>query len=308
MKPTWPTVMPSDQSTANRAPHPKALPTSLPTQRLAADAAISSKNDPKRLDGVVRHGLHLSVEHIRSHFPTLSANEAIQIQQLLNATVLETLTRRQATDWGLALQRRYGEVVETTLQLNQSPLRLAAQQHLQRLLDLLQDVFDALAGQLQPRLLSRWRTSPWKILQKHQAEINVLRQALADAAEGLASQRDVLLALQQDLVTLTEQLLTNALGASLLARQLSDDLAGALLQRAAQLQQMHGHVSDAVLQRGQSLADIQTLNSAIQHAVLVLLPAWLDKALHTSRSNTHPTLILQQQQDLGVLLHTIRSA
>ncbi|MES2943528.1 MAG: hypothetical protein V4772_11730 [Pseudomonadota bacterium] len=304
-----PTVMPSGQSAQNAVnapPLPRAIPTRLP-----APVQAPNQTSPRRLDGISRRGLQLSIEQIRSRFPALGADAALQIQQLLQATVPETLTRRQATDWGVTPQRRYAEVVEKTLQLNQHPQRLAAQQHLQRLFVLLQEVFDAIDHQLQPGLLARWRSSPWQVLLKHQSEIELLRQALADAADALANQLETLQALQKELITLTSQLLTNALAASLLAEQLKPDLASALLQRAAELQQMHSHISNSIHQRDQSLADLQTLNACIQHAVLMLLPAWLDKTLHTSRNNNNnanPTVMLQQQQDLDVLLRAIRTA
>lgn len=305
-----PTVMPSGQpgqSAASASPLPKTPPTRLPTSLQVANPAPTPTR-PSRLDGVTRHGLQIGLEQIRSRFPALGADAALQVQQLLQATVPETLTHRQAADWAAALQRRYGEVVEKTLQLNQHPQRLAAQQHLQRLFVLLQEVFDALDHQLQPGLLARWRSSPWQLVLKNQTEIEQLRQALTDAADALANQLETLQTLQKELQALTGQLLTSALAASLLADQLKPELANALLQRAAELQQMHGHISDSIYQRDQSLADLQNLNACIQHAVLMLLPAWLDKTLHSSRNNNaNPTVMLQQQQDLDVLLRAIRT-
>lgn len=297
------------QNVASASPLPKTQPTQLPTSLQVANPA-PTQTSPSRLDGVTRHGLQIELEQIRSRFPALGADAALQVQQLLQATVPETLTHRQAANWGTALQRRYGEVVEKTLQLNQHPQRLAAQQHLQRLFVLLQEVFDALDHQLQPGLLARWRSSPWQVLLKHQAEIDSLRQALTDAADALAHQLESLQALQKELTALTGQLLTNALATSLLAEQLKPELASALLQRAAELQQMHSHISDSIHQRDQSLADLQNLNACVQHAVLMLLPAWLDKTLHSSRNisnNANPTVMLQQQQDLDVLLRAIRT-
>jgi hypothetical protein len=309
LNPRRPTVMPME---------PRKGMAGAGSEAVSGSALPLAKRLPTRLDGVARQGLQLPLEQIRARFPALPVDAALLIQHLLQSTVSGTLTHRQAADWGVAVQQRYAGVVEQTLQLSQHPHRLAAQNHLQRLYTLLQEVFDALAQQLQPGLLARWRTSPWQILLKHQAEMNSLRQALAEAGSTLASQLDALQAMQKELAALTGQLQALALAASLLADLLpagtgseqasTVDLTEALLHRATELQQMHSHITSSISLRDHSLADLQALNACIQHAVLLLLPAWLDNALHASRASTNPTLMRQQQLDLDVLLRAIRPA
>lgn len=265
---------------------------------------------PTRVLGASRPGLEVPLAALQQRFPGLRVDEAEHVQALLRGVAPDALSLREAAAWGTAAQQRYGELVEHALQLGQDRRRLAAQDHLARLHALLQDVSEAISDQLAPGLLSRWRASPWELLGRHRAEIEQLRIALRDGWQALAQQRDTLAAQRRELNVLAGELQAWGLAATWLAEHLHGPgthaigLADTLLRRAGELTALQAQMVQAQPLREQADADLDALCGAIQQAVLTLLPAWLEKALHADRGTT-PTAARELHRDLQGLLHAL---
>jgi hypothetical protein len=286
-------------------------PTRLPSSEAKVAAPASSAAGPTRLQGEARRGLEVPIAQIQRRFSGIDIAVAEAVEALLRDTPWQTLTLTQATQWGQADQQRYGELVEQALRLSQDPLRLAAQQHLQRLHEVLADVAEAIAEQLQPGLLSRWRAGPWELLARHRAEIDQLRTALGNASHGLVTQRESLLQQHREMQALARRLQAQGLAGTWLAevRAGGEDarVPQALLRRAGELTTLQAHVAQAQMLRERADNDLEELCGAVQHGVLVLLPAWLEKALHAGAAST-PTATRELGRTLQDLLARLPGA
>lgn len=287
---------------------PTRLPASAPAPVPVAAPAPRAALAPTRLQGTSRQGLDVPLPAIQQRFPGLAVDEAERVQRVLHATMPQALTLREAMAWGTGVQQRYGELVERALALGQDPKRVAAQQHLQRLHELLDEVADAISEQLQPGLLSRWRAGPWELLARHRPEVDQLRHALGAAWQHLAAQRSALDELRRELRELVAELQAWGLAGGWLADALAthDDprLAPAVLRRAGELTALHAHVVQAEALRERADADLDALCAAIQQAVLALLPAWLEKTLHAGSGAT-PTAARELHRELQSLLRLL---
>jgi hypothetical protein len=81
-------------------------------------------------------------------------------------------------------------------------------------------------------------------------------------------------------------------------------LPATLVRRAGELIALHAHILQAQALHAQADADLDALCAAIQQAVLSLLPAWLEKALHAGRAAT-PTAARELQRELHGLLREL---
>jgi len=285
--------------------------TALPPEAPAVPSTASGPAVPRQLAGTARHGMRLSVEQVVQRFPALATAQAEQVARLLQGTVAETFTRRDAADWGVPAQRRYGELVEQALQLAQQPAVQTAQAELRRLHAVLAEVSQAIEQQLQPGLLARWRAAdPWQLLQRHRTEIDQLRAALGQAVPLLAAQAEALAGVRRDLQALSADIEAHGLAATLLGERIAapgqGDMHQLLLGRATDLAQTHAHVAGTDPLRAHAGEQLADLAGAIRQAVLLLLPAWLEKALHARHVAPTPTLARRLQQELDTLLHSLR--
>lgn len=304
-----PTVLPPSPA-AEAAPPPVAAPrapTRLPSS-LQPPAEPRAAGAPTRVQGEQRRGVEVEVPELQQRFPALGVDEAEAVQQVLRGAAPQAMTAREAAAWGQAPQQRYAALVERSLQLAQDPQRLAASQHVQRLHAMLEDVAEAIAAQLQPGLLNRFRAQPWELLAQQRAEIEQLRRALADATGVLERQLEETAAVRREMAGLAGTLQVHGLAASWLAehRRPADAVAETLLQRATELTATQAHVAGAQLLREQAESDLRSLCACIRQAVLLLLPAWLEKALLAGRAAPTPTAARALQHELASVLALLR--
>lgn len=314
-----PTVLPPGlaggllpDAVASAGPIAARTPTRLPDP--APALLTTALRAPTRLAGVQRQGLQVGLAQLQMRFAGQPAARLQQVQGWLQGSLPQALTRRQASEWGVAVQRRYGELLEQALALTRHPQRLAAQAHLERLHALLHEVSQALQQRVQPGLLGRWCASPSGVLQRHRREIDQLREALASASHSLIGQLEALDALERELSGVAADLEAASLAATFLAETLAtqpgtlpeDGRVQALHHRAGELARTHVHLADARYLRKQADASLQHLVGCIQHAVLLLLPAWLEQEAHTARVPPTPTLLRQRLQALEALVQALR--
>jgi hypothetical protein len=315
LNPRRPTALPpAEPATPSTPPGQRGPrgPTRLPAAA-PAPSAPRLAGHPTRVLGQARTGPDVPIADLQKRFPALSIDDAERLQQVLRGTVPDALALREALAWGAGQQQRHADLAERALQLAQSPQRVAAQQHVQRLHVLLQEVAEAIDEQLQPGLLSRWRAGAWEVLASQRAEIDQLRRALATSAQSLAAQLDEMHAMQLELRALAPALQAQALAAGWLAEHPGaardgGRIADTLLQRAAALTSSQSHVLAAQVLRERDDAALRALCAAIQHAVLLLLPAWLEKAAHAGGAAATPTAQRELGHQLQALLTQLPSA
>lgn len=263
---------------------------------------------PSRMAGVVRSGVTVSVAQLQDRFPDLTPEAALPVQQLLQATCPDTLNWQWASNWGIAAQQRYSTLLEPTRTMHSQ--QHAAQQHLARLHSLLQTWADALASPRPTGLLARWQTHPDALVQRHGPEITQLHHALSHAITGLSEQVQALTQLRSDLTALADSLQSYSLAATWLAEHgnptaTDDGVTHTLLHRAAELSQMQGHVIQTGILQAHQRDNLRALVACIQHAVLLLLPAWLEQESQARLAPATPTLARQRLTQLETLLHAL---
>jgi hypothetical protein len=260
------------------------------------------------MHGSARKGLELSTEDIRTRFPGLDADLAEAVRHMLRQAVVQTLGLREAGSWGVAAQERHAGLVEQALQLGQDPQWMAAQHHLARLHDLLDELAQALQHQLHPGLLTRLRPSLPEVVGARQDEIALIRKALAGSADSLQAQSEALTALHGVLANVRREVSAGSIAASLLADALSSSQGAertALHARALLLTQSSAHMDGTQTLLGCALQERQSLLVAIQAAVLVQLPAWLASVQSVSRETQNPTWLRTRRQELDALAHAL---
>ena len=281
-------------------------------------AAVARKAPPSVVPGTIRRGVQVSLPELAQRFAAATPEALQQAQQLLQATIVDTLGTAQAARWGDEAQQRYGALVDASLQITQSSTLQTSLRHIARLHALLQDMAEEwLAPAKTPLRFWKRSAGPAERLQSSQGELAQLRQHLADALPALRTLQADLQGVCSELAPLAVRLEALSLAAHYVADVLADTLdsgadprAYALLQRASALAQTVVHIQGGLQLRQGSQHSLDGLIHRIQDTVLLALPAWMEQVALatqarqiTDMNDTERYALAQQLQALLGRLH-----
>ncbi len=278
------------------------------------------KPAPSVVPGTIRRGVEVSLPELAQRFPAATPEALQHTQQLLQSTIVDTLSTAQAARWGDEAQQRYGALVDASLHITQSTTLQTSLRHIARLHALLQDMAEEwLAPAKTPLRFWKRSAGPAERLQASQGELAQLRQHLADALPALRTLQADLQGVCSELAPLAVRLEALSLAAHYLADALTDtdtDGAGAdprayaLLQRASALAQTVVHIQGGLQLRQGSQHSLDGLIHRIQDTVLLALPAWMEQVALatqarqlTGMNDTERYALAQQLQGLLGRLH-----
>lgn len=272
------------------------------------------KAAPSVVPGTIRRGVEVSLPELAQRFAAATPEALQHTQQLLQSTIVDTLSTAQAARWGDEAQQRYGALVDASLQITQSTTLQTSLRHIARLHALLQDMAEEwLAPAKSPLRFWKRSVGPAQLLQSSPGELAQLRQHLAEALPALRTLQADLQGVCSELAPLAVRLEALSLAAHYLADTLdsgADPRAYALLQRASALAQTVVHIQGGLQLRQGSQHSLDGLIHRIQDTVLLALPAWMEQvALATQArqltglNDTERYALAQQLQGLLGRLH-----
>ncbi len=281
---------------------------------MQAGVTTARKPAPSVVPGTIRRGVEVSLPELAQRFPAATPEALQHTQQLLQSTIVDTLSTAQAARWGDEAQQRYGALVDASLHITQSTTLQTSLRHIARLHALLQDMAEEwLAPAKTPLRFWKRSTGPAERLQASQGELAQLRQHLADALPALRTLQADLQGVCSEMAPLAVRLEALSLAAHYLADTLdsgADPRAYALLQRASALAQTVLHIQGGLQLRQGSQHSLDGLIHRIQDTVLLALPAWMEQVALatqarqlTGMNDTERYALAQQLQGLLGRLH-----
>ena len=254
---------------------PTALPAATP-QPTAVAAAAALTADVSRLRGIERKALRVERSELARRHPGVDTAVLERAVAVLGTVTPEVFDEAACAAFGLAAQRRFGEIVDRHLKLLHDESVRSAPRHLARLHALLTEVGEALQP---PGLLSLKRESARERLNDARPEIDQLRGLLEAGIAPLTQAQAQLQQLGRDAAELFAELSALTIACDDLAERFGGERAHALAERGLSIAKTAGLLQEHQLQTAAAARELAQLVARIHDGVLVALPAWTASVL-----------------------------
>ncbi len=278
------TVLLKKEVQATQTPPPKAP--LLPTKP-------TDLTKPSGIPGAtVRKGVDVSIDDLAKHLRGVSAEALEQAQKILKQTMPDSLTDTQCAMWGSERHKKFGELIEKSLKLAESPCVRDGERHLSHLHTLLEELHEALQSKNRPAgfLTSILKQkSPWEKFRDMNPELNQIRALLSQLLPKIIDAKTSLASLPSEFKTLATSLEAEAIAGSYLAKEClkgKQTAVQVLMDRSSSLLGTVTHISQNSLSREQVISHLGQLVACIQNGVLSALPAWIDSVTLTLRRSS----------------------
>ena len=257
------------------APRATALPSGLGAQVPAAAPAAAAPVTITKVRGTERRGLSVEVAALRERHPQSTDDAIEQAMTLLAGVVPETFAAKSVESMGRPAQDGVARLVDRVLRLvDQEPMR-ATGRHVERLLELLQELAEA----IEPGALPWRRRSLRQALAETRPELDGLRDQLQHGESLLSDHRDRLTAMQGELRQTADALQGVLVALAELRGHFHDDRRlAALDHREAELLKSTALLQQHAIQLQQLDTAYAQMAQRLRDAVLHSLPAWLSLA------------------------------
>lgn len=325
--PRRPSVVVSGQQASPQAAAPAAPEgTGVRATVIAPGAARGGElgAQPSVVPGVIRKGLVVAAADLARQFPGVPEPVIARAVQVLQGTVLDSLSPARCATWGVQAQQAYGAWVDASLRITQASVLQDAQRHLARLQVLLHTLAESLLAPASPSI-AFWRKDPkpWDVLMAQQAELKQLRRHMSAALPALRALQADMRTQAAEWLQLAQQLQADSLAAQYLSDLLlsellvdaqakqapdgADNRPHVLMQQSLALAQTAVQIQASLPVRDAQQHSLDGLVHQVQTTVLLALPAWLEKAALAQQSaQLSETERYTLGQELQAVLNTLR--
>jgi hypothetical protein len=344
--PATPTA-PSDPKSAAGAARPSVMPTTMPAGIPAPDPVQPSVNQPPAttpprpttfqpttpagrptpvvsqptsVPGFARKRLPVTVDDLRRLSPATKFRILEKAVQRLQHFVVEDASDRSAVLWGHETQKKYSDVMATSLKLSQSSALQQANRHIQRMTEILGSIdIPAVCGiSRNNAFVSRFlgnmtrRIDTPDELESAQRELNQIVAIMTNSLDELFSLKESIEQVSQQISKTGEEAEILMVAGLYLAEYLKADptrskLADRFTDRCLSLAQTIAQLRSGDTLRQSQIEHPLRVISTIQHVSLVMMPAWLGSIasilgmLETTR-RPNPTEVGNIEKEMQVIL------
>lgn len=232
------------------------------------------------MPGTVRNGIEASVADLERVCPRIPQRVIERARSILRGTFTDTLTSVTCSEWGMAAQQQYGELVEQSLAIMSDSRLESGIAHAVRLQALLTEIGEAVEENASGGLLDRvWRRrNPREMLEEHKSEIDKIKGLLKGI---LPSLRNAQMHLEE--INVTAEMLAAEIDAWSVSALYLADLLGQgvehvddLLVQGRALMGTVASIREGILARRANAQQVNVLADRIQEVVLGSLPSLLE--------------------------------
>lgn len=225
----------------------------------------------------VRKSVSVEIFELAECFVGKPKETLVRVKKILNQIIIEALTIKQCNQWGLAVQSQYKNLVDESITLTQDKKVQKGTHHLKRLYTIFDDVYENF--QCSKGFSFSKKHSPWEVFEKHQSEINQIRNLLEELLPKLEDVRRKLDEVSEKLLQVADSLDVEVLAAEYLMGILSEDdrKKQTLEHRSASLIETSVSIHEGEMLRSSVSVSITELTIKIQETILTSLPAWIEQ-------------------------------
>jgi hypothetical protein len=239
------------------------------------------------LPGVVRKRLDVKLSDVEKFQPATDPPILHEAHQLILTTNVDELTDRSVVFWGHNLQKRYSDLISSSLKLSKLEVLTKVSGYMGRMVEIFQSIdLEAVFVNHREsgfsRLFSRatGKADSPEELQRAEDEIQQLHDLMEQKFDELLKLRDDLERVSGEIDKLAGSIEASALAAAFLSDYLDKSgqkqgLSHRLMERGASLTQSLAQIRSSSSIRSSQIEHPLNLITSVQNVVLVTVPAWL---------------------------------